>query len=91
MTDYLRFILNSGNFYDPVSPLVLQLLQAMGSSKLIDLSSGGGGAIEQIQKICSKNIQCSCLLCSLIFSLTYLAMNLFSIKLMAKSAIAHRL
>lgn len=50
MTDYLRFILNSGNFYEPVSPLILQLLKATGSSELIDLCSGGGGTIEQIQK-----------------------------------------
>ena len=50
MTDYLRFILNSGNFYEPVSPLLLQLLQATGADSIIDLCSGGGGTIQQIQK-----------------------------------------
>lgn len=50
MTDYLRFILNSGNFYEPVSPLILQLLQQTSSTQVVDLCSGGGGTIEQIQK-----------------------------------------
>ena len=50
MTDYLRFILNSGNFYEPVSSLIMQLIHATGSAKVIDLCSGGGGTIEQIQK-----------------------------------------
>ena len=50
MTDYLRFILNSGNFYEPVSPLLLELLQSTGSANFIDLCSGGGGTIEQVQK-----------------------------------------
>jgi hypothetical protein len=49
MTDYLRFILNSGNFYQPVSPLLLQLLKVTGSDNIIDLCSGGGGTIQQIQ------------------------------------------
>jgi hypothetical protein len=53
MTDYLRFILNSGNFYEPVCPLLIKLLQATGSGNIIDLCSGGGGTIQQIQ----KNIQ----------------------------------
>lgn len=53
MTDYLRFILNSGNFYEPVSPLLVQLLQETNSLKVIDLCSGGGGTIVQVQ----KNIQ----------------------------------
>ncbi|MDN3656447.1 hypothetical protein QWZ08_12455 [Ferruginibacter paludis] len=50
MTDYLRFILNSGNFYEPVSPLLLQLLQHTRAHNIIDLCSGGGGTIQQIQK-----------------------------------------
>lgn len=50
MTDYLRFILNSGNFYEPVSPLILQLLQQTSCTQVVDLCSGGGGTIEQIQK-----------------------------------------
>ena len=53
MTDYLRFIFNSGNFYEPVSPLIVQLFQHTGSKQVIDLCSGGGGTVERIQ----KNIQ----------------------------------
>lgn len=53
MTDYLRLILNNGNLYEPVSPLILQLLQHTGAKQGIDLCSGGGGSVEQIQ----KNIQ----------------------------------
>ncbi|MBC7509684.1 MAG: class I SAM-dependent methyltransferase [Ferruginibacter sp.] len=57
MTDYLRFILNSGNFYEPVSPLIVQLLQHTGSKQGIDLCSGGGGTVEQIQKNIQKKYQ----------------------------------
>jgi len=42
--------LNTGNFYEPVSPLIMQLLQQTSSTQVIDLCSGGGGTIEQIQK-----------------------------------------
>lgn len=50
MTDYLRFVLNSGNFYEPVAPLIIQLLKKTGATTVIDLCSGGGGTVEQIQK-----------------------------------------
>ena len=50
MTDYLRFVLNSGNFYEPVAGMIVQLLSVTGSKQIIDLGSGGGGTIEQIQK-----------------------------------------
>ena len=50
MTDYLRFILNGGNFYEPVSSLIMELVQKTAAVKVIDLCSGGGGTIEQIQK-----------------------------------------
>lgn len=50
MTDYLRFIFSKGNFYEPVDSLIMELLQATGSDKIIDLCSGGGGAIEQVQE-----------------------------------------
>jgi hypothetical protein len=57
MTDYLRFILNSGNFYEPVSPLIMQLLQQTSTTQVIDLCSGGGGTIEQIQKNLQQKYQ----------------------------------
>ena len=39
MTDYLRFILNAGNFYLPVTPLILEGLNKTGSDQIIDLCS----------------------------------------------------
>lgn len=50
MMDYLRFVLNTGNLYKPVVPLILDLLQKTKSDQIVDLCSGGGGAIEQIYK-----------------------------------------
>lgn len=55
MTDYLRFVLNSGNFYEPVAGLIVDLLNKTGSKQVIDLGSGGGGTIEQIQKTIEIN------------------------------------
>ena len=57
MTDYLRFILNGGNFYGPVSPLIIQLLQQTSATQVIDLCSGGGGTVEQIQKNLQEKYQ----------------------------------
>jgi hypothetical protein len=54
MTDYLRFIFSKGNFYEPVDSLITELLQATGSDKIIDLCSGGGGAIAQVQENIDK-------------------------------------
>lgn len=49
MTDYLRYLITSLNFYKPVIPLIIEGLKKTNSSKIIDLCSGGGGAIEKIQ------------------------------------------
>lgn len=57
MTDYLRFVLNSGNFYEPVAGLIVELLKITGAKQVIDLGSGGGGTIEQIQKNIYKDYQ----------------------------------
>ena len=51
MTDYLRFILNSGNFYEPVAAKIVQLLEKTNATRVIDLCAGGGGTMEQMQKI----------------------------------------
>ncbi|MBA3664853.1 MAG: class I SAM-dependent methyltransferase [Bacteroidetes bacterium] len=50
MTDYLRFILNSANLYEPITPLLYEALEKSDSSLVLDLCSGSGGAIENIQK-----------------------------------------
>src|SRR5450755_3842184 len=53
MTDYLRFVLTILNFYQPITPLLVEGLNKTNSTQIIDLCSGGGGAIEQIK----NNIQ----------------------------------
>jgi hypothetical protein len=50
MTDYLSFILNTGGFYEPVALLIMQIVNKTNTEKVIDLCSGGGGAVQQIQK-----------------------------------------
>lgn len=47
-TDFLRFFLNATNFYKACAPVLLDLLQKTGNDTLLDLCSGGGGAIESI-------------------------------------------
>jgi hypothetical protein len=49
MTDYLRYLITTLNFYQPIIPLILQGLKQTNSDQIVDLCSGGGGAIEQIQ------------------------------------------
>jgi hypothetical protein len=47
-TDYLRYFLNNTRFYEPVIPLLNELLPYSEENKIIDLCSGGGGNIELI-------------------------------------------
>lgn len=55
MMDFLRFVLNTGNLYKPVTPLLANALQQTGSNTIIDLCSGGGGAIPVIQEDLAKH------------------------------------
>jgi hypothetical protein len=50
MTDYLRYVITSLNFYQPIIPLIIEGLTQTNSNQIVDLCSGGGGAIERIQK-----------------------------------------
>lgn len=50
MTDYLRFLFKSLNLYKPVVPLLKDGVLACKASKVIDLCSGSGGAVEQINE-----------------------------------------
>lgn len=50
MMDYLRFILNTANLYQPVSLKIVELLAHAKTKQVIDLCSGGGGTIEKIQQ-----------------------------------------
>ncbi len=49
MTDFLRFVLTKGNLYQPIIPLLQAALQQTNANRIIDLCSGAGGAIEQVQ------------------------------------------
>ncbi len=55
MTDYLRFVLNSGNFYEPVAVKIMYLLEKTNAVQVVDLCAGGGGTMEQMQKIIELN------------------------------------
>jgi hypothetical protein len=51
MTDYLGFILNKLNLYEPVVPILLNAFDESRSAKIIDLCSGGGGPVKTIQQV----------------------------------------
>jgi len=50
MVDYLRFVLGKINFYEPITSLLIRGLEKSGQNKILDLCSGGGGAILQVHK-----------------------------------------
>ena len=50
MTDYLRYLITKVDFYRPIVPLIIEGMNRSNANQVIDLCSGGGGAIEQIQK-----------------------------------------
>ena len=49
MTDYLRYLITKSDFYRPVVPLIIEGMNKSNARQVIDLCSGSGGAIEQIQ------------------------------------------
>ncbi len=50
MVDYLSFFLRKTNYYEPVIPLISECLEHSDTQQIIDLCSGGGGPILQVQK-----------------------------------------
>ncbi|NVO18405.1 MAG: class I SAM-dependent methyltransferase [Bacteroidetes bacterium] len=50
MTDYLRYLITRLDFYRPIIPLIMEGMNHSGAENIVDLCSGGGGAIEQIQQ-----------------------------------------
>ena len=50
MTDYLRFVLNAVDFYYPATTIIKEGLENAERFTIIDLCSGGGGAIKKVQK-----------------------------------------
>src|SRR6185369_10320553 len=47
-TDYLRYLLEATAFYRPIIPLISETLQKINENRIVDLCSGGGGAIKQV-------------------------------------------
>lgn len=54
MTDYLRYLITKVDFYRPIVPLIIEEMNRSGTNQVIDLCSGGGGAMEQIQNELNK-------------------------------------
>ncbi len=54
MTDFLRYFIPMLNVYQPVTPFLLEVLEQTQQKHIVDLGSGGGGAIEQIHQNLSK-------------------------------------
>src|SRR5687768_1700659 len=54
MVDYLSFFLRNTDYYKPVFPLIAECLQHSDTQQIIDLCSGGGGPIPQVQKNLQK-------------------------------------
>jgi hypothetical protein len=50
MMDCLRYIITVSKIYQPVTPLIIEGLHKTNTNQVIDLCSGGGGAILQIEK-----------------------------------------
>ena len=50
MTDYLRYLLPALRMYDSAVSLLMKVMENTASIRIIDLCSGGGGAIEAIGK-----------------------------------------
>ena len=50
MTDHLRLYLAMLDFYQPITPMLAEVLREARSDRIVDLCSGGGGAIEVIRK-----------------------------------------
>lgn len=49
MTDYLRFMITRLGIYDPVIPLLKEMLEKTGQRQILDLCSGAGGGLEALQ------------------------------------------
>ncbi len=50
MTDYLRFMITKLGIYDPVIPLLREMLEKTGQKRILDLCSGAGGGLETLQQ-----------------------------------------
>src|ERR1051326_277539 len=53
-TDYLRFIQTTFRLHRPIVPILAEALRATESDQIIDLCSGGGGPVVEIQRALSR-------------------------------------
>lgn len=56
MMDFLRFAISTLQVYEPIVPLLQELVTRSEKDEIIDLGSGGGGGIVGIQALLSKNL-----------------------------------
>src|SRR5437899_1363774 len=56
MTDYLRFMITKLGIYDPVVPLLREMLEKTGHKEILDLCSGAGGGLEDLQQKLSADM-----------------------------------
>ncbi len=54
MMDFLRFVLQQGNLYQPITSILIEGLQQTKNSAIIDLCSGAGGAVVSVQNNIKK-------------------------------------
>ncbi len=57
MLDYLRFLIRLLRVYQSITPILLEVLEKTGEKQVIDLGSGGGGPIQQVQQNLNFNNQ----------------------------------
>ena len=56
MTDYLRFMITKFDLYGLFVPFIIEALEANNETEIIDLCSGGGGGILEIQQRLSNEL-----------------------------------
>ena len=60
MTDHLRYFLTATNFYESITPILDEGLPPCTRKQVIDMCSGGGGAIRKFgknyQRICKADL-----------------------------------
>lgn len=53
-TDFLQFLSNLTNMFQPVIPVIQRGLEKSGNNQIIDLGSAGGGPLPQLNKVLKK-------------------------------------
>lgn len=56
MTDFLQFLSNKVNLFNPISPLLAEVLKKSHTQTIIDLGSGGGGGLLSLNDELRKEI-----------------------------------